>query len=1323
MPRPTPLSAGRPCARGLSHLPLLVAGCLFSLTAMTGAKAAEPVDISAQVGATASGQRCTLDKRSRVQTCTADIKLTNRGPLAVLAPLHLVFVVQGTAVTMPGALGGIGSGPYGAFYYDLASRLTGGRLANGQQLTIPATFQSKNPVSFQTRIYGVLDVPVNQPPTADAGTDREASVPWNGTTVTVTLDGTGATDPDGSVATWLWTGSPDPQDVASPSLALAPGDYEFTLVVTDQQGLDSAPDRVRVSVIQAPPPSPPTVRVAASYTVPEGDALTIPVSADDLDGGVLTLTAAPNLTNARFHATSGPVASGSLRFDPDFTQQGNHYIAFTARDPEGYSGTATVRVQVTDTNRQPELVVPAAATVAEGGVLTVQVSTSDPDQDPVRITASDLPTNAVFAAASGALSFAPDYEQAGDYLITFTATDGKATTAPATLTVTVTDTQAGSAQARDLVLTVAPVTSPSFQSTQRVTGTVNVPAGLPPLPSPGAGVITGLAPTSAPQGATLDLVLSGHAHGRYATGFVASESRLDMGAGIAVESLTVTGPDRALARIKIDATANPGQRAPRITTGSTVAVSVNAFTVEPGSTTITGMIRDPDTGAPVTDGTVGLSGTVFEAPIGADGRFTITGAPPGQYQLIVNAPNRRFLTQHVETVIGTTLALGALDAQATVFDPISAPSLTTLSVLGRGLGDPATVHDRARLRGLVTEAMLLVGGDEAGVQDDYGNQLNPSLTGPGLVSVTNAGVEAVADALSRGEGLSLQALLYGLSFGFTWSGGAPLGLGEWLAGLQAEVDAAWQDPTAPVNALAVLVFNNGRTLLPEAPVLSPHTRLNALQAQLLVNSLFTYVYLRENGLLSQSAGTMLAVQTDQYDATIAMDAPLLEQVLLAQVLPAPPFPSANQPFTRFWRNFFTSKDGVIQGQVQVGMAEAAVSVMLGGMLMSSGTLLSTPVAATFLAGPAIDEMNAAMINANAALHVPAAPLLTGVDLETQEDGTALVKAAFRRSTGDDPALPGQTFVYDLYRFQGDQVPALVARGRFEDGDDLVLVDPDPPDGTSFYSLRATRYRGIDPDVGGPGGDWWPASFAGAKSVFAFGARRLMSDFSAPRSLYKGPLDFSVTLDAIEVDPDPDRDIAYYSDAELGAFFQLIAPGSGVGTRGASRIRFADAGFKPSMRDGRLIVQAGLAIDSVGNLYAANPASEDAFGGRLFRFAQPDGARTFTGSINYFSQMLMFARPTLSGPMVIRRAADAVEEDLYIVDNSTMQIKRVPVSQPWDPFRRVGQIWATIPPDEHSAGRAIDMAFDGEGRLFLLDGWRVLRFADGVPTLDALFEPE
>lgn len=91
----------------------------------------------------------------------------------------------------------------------------------------------------------------NSPPVADAGDDQLITVTSTGTT-DVTLDGSGSTDP-GGITAYVWTGTPDPADVAAPTLTgLTPGEYVFTLVVTDDLDADSEPDQVTVTVNGAP---------------------------------------------------------------------------------------------------------------------------------------------------------------------------------------------------------------------------------------------------------------------------------------------------------------------------------------------------------------------------------------------------------------------------------------------------------------------------------------------------------------------------------------------------------------------------------------------------------------------------------------------------------------------------------------------------------------------------------------------------------------------------------------------------------------------------------------------------------------------------------------------------------------------------------------------------------------------------------------------------------------------------------------------------------------------------------------------------------------
>ncbi|MCG6965665.1 MAG: PKD domain-containing protein [Chromatiaceae bacterium] len=91
----------------------------------------------------------------------------------------------------------------------------------------------------------------NQAPIANAGPDQTLTLAAGQTTVNVTLNGGASTDPDGNVTAYTWNGTPNPNDVTSPSVNLAAGSYTFSLVVTDDNGASSATDTVVVTVNEA----------------------------------------------------------------------------------------------------------------------------------------------------------------------------------------------------------------------------------------------------------------------------------------------------------------------------------------------------------------------------------------------------------------------------------------------------------------------------------------------------------------------------------------------------------------------------------------------------------------------------------------------------------------------------------------------------------------------------------------------------------------------------------------------------------------------------------------------------------------------------------------------------------------------------------------------------------------------------------------------------------------------------------------------------------------------------------------------------------------
>jgi len=133
----------------------------------------------------------------------------------------------------------------------------------------------------------------NDPPTANAGPDQsvdELSV--------VTLDGTGSTDTDGTIASYAWTqtgGTIVALDLATPSMptftapdVAADQDLTFQLIVTDNGGASSAADTVVITVLNN---VAPTANAGPDQVVNEGDPVTLDGSAsNDPDGTIVDYT-------------------------------------------------------------------------------------------------------------------------------------------------------------------------------------------------------------------------------------------------------------------------------------------------------------------------------------------------------------------------------------------------------------------------------------------------------------------------------------------------------------------------------------------------------------------------------------------------------------------------------------------------------------------------------------------------------------------------------------------------------------------------------------------------------------------------------------------------------------------------------------------------------------------------------------------------------------------------------------------------------------------------------------------------------------------------
>lgn len=303
---------------------------------------------------------------------------------------------------------------------------------------------------------------------------------------------------------------------------------------------------------------------------------------------------------------------------------------------------------------------------------------------------------------------------------------------------------------------------------------------------------------------------------------------------------------------------------------------------------------------------------------------------------------------------------------------------------------------------------------------------------------------------------------------------------------------------------------------------------------------------------------------------------------------------------------------------------------------------------------------------------------------------------------------------------------------------LQIVDTNPAtQGVGYYTLLATRSRTSDEvlkEAGLTDGavwPWWgapltwtpqPPTGTGVRSSYVAFWRSMYSDIYT--SDYSAPFTYSAdilpelgSIDALAVDNTSGSyaDI-FASNTATKQIFRMKNKGSVMQEAEVwANVGFANPG------------QKGLAFDPWNkSLVTDNAASDSQFGGRLFRFTPLCGGsslsvkytgycsslhvvRELTGTVNYFSQVLMFAHPLLAGPM----AFDGWRE-LLVYDAMPREIKRVPVNHLYDPARRVGKVYYRFPEDEDS--RVIDIETRNIGGMpeivYMLTGSEIV----GVPSI-------
>jgi hypothetical protein len=193
------------------------------------------------------------------------------------------------------------------------------------------------------------------------------------------------------------------------------GVYVVNFTATDTWGASSS-EEVTITVTNTN--RVPVITSLNNCTGYEVQMLSFSVGAIDFDGDFLTYHAAPLPAGSNFDNHTG-----FFSWTPDFSQSGNYVINFTVTDSGGLSTSKEITITIANMNRPPVLSPIGQKNISENSPLSITISASDPDNDPLQFGASTLPIGASFNPQTKSFQWTPSFNQNGTYNVNFTVTD------------------------------------------------------------------------------------------------------------------------------------------------------------------------------------------------------------------------------------------------------------------------------------------------------------------------------------------------------------------------------------------------------------------------------------------------------------------------------------------------------------------------------------------------------------------------------------------------------------------------------------------------------------------------------------------------------------------------------------------------------------------------------------------------------------------------------------------------------------------------------------------------------------------------------------
>jgi Bacterial Ig domain/Domain of unknown function (DUF4114) len=179
------------------------------------------------------------------------------------------------------------------------------------------------------------------------------------------------------------------------------------------------------------PTNRPPAATPGSVSTDRDTAVAVTLAGSDPDGDGLTFAVVGQPAHG---SLSG--SGASLTYTPAAGYVGADAFTFAASDGTLTSAPATVSIEVKAVNRPPTVTAQSMSTDRDVPV-SVTLAGSDPDGDALTFAVVGQPAHGSLAGAGASLTYTPAAGYVGADAFTFAASDGRLTSAPATVSITV----------------------------------------------------------------------------------------------------------------------------------------------------------------------------------------------------------------------------------------------------------------------------------------------------------------------------------------------------------------------------------------------------------------------------------------------------------------------------------------------------------------------------------------------------------------------------------------------------------------------------------------------------------------------------------------------------------------------------------------------------------------------------------------------------------------------------------------------------------------------------------------------------------------------